>query len=88
MVAQLCGLGLTNASELLRRYRSQSLVSRQLRQDVPMGYSYRITETGQARLAYLSSDVMEAGQVIADRAGLSGANKHVFDRWVKQKLGR
>jgi hypothetical protein len=53
-----------------------------------MGYSYRITETGQARLAYLSSDVMEAGQVIADRAGLSGANKHVFDRWVKQKLGR
>lgn len=87
-VAQECGLSLTNTSELLRRYRSQSLVNRERNYDVPRGYRYRITDVGLARLEYLSSDTVEASQVIADRAGLSGVKKRAFDRWVKQKLGR
>ena len=88
MVAQLCGLGLTNASELLRRYRSQSLVNRERNHDVPRGYLYRITGIGLERLQYLGSDVLETSSAIADHTGLSGANTRVFDRWVKQKLGR
>ena len=87
-VAQDCGLSLTNASELLRRYRSQSLVNRQRNYDVPRGYLYRITDVGLERLQYLSSDVLETSSVIADYADLSGVKKRVLDRWVKQKLRR
>jgi len=85
-VAQECDLSLTNASELLRRYRSQSLVNRERRYDVPRGYRYRITQVGLERWQYLRSDVMETSSAIADDVGLSGAKKRVFDRWVKQKL--
>ena len=53
-VASVCGLGLTNASELLRRYRSQSLVVRQRNPDVPRGYLYRLTQVGLDRLNYLT----------------------------------
>ena len=87
-VAQECGINLTNASELLRRYRSQSLVNRQRNYDVPRGYLYRITDVGLERLQYLGSDVMETSSAIADHTGLSGVNKRVFDRWVKQQLRR
>ncbi|MFC2004559.1 hypothetical protein ACFLUK_03345 [Chloroflexota bacterium] len=87
-VAQACDLSLTNASELLRRYRSQSLVNRQRNYDVPRGYLYRITDVGLERLQYLSSDVLETSSVIADYTSLSGVNKRVLDRWVKQKLRR
>lgn len=88
VVAQKCGLSLTNASELLRRYRSQSLVTRERDYDVPRGYRYRITNAGFDRLQYLCSDVMETSSVIADHVGLGGAEKRVLDRWVKQKLRR
>ncbi len=87
-VAQECGLGLTNVSELLRRYRSQSLVNRERNFDVPRGYFYRITRVGLERLEYLCSDVVETSSAVADLAGLSGAKKRVFDRWVKQQLRR
>ena len=87
-VAQECGLSLTNASELLRRYRSQSLVNRQRNYAVPRGYLYRITDVGLERLQYLGSDVMETSSAIASHVGLSGEKKRVLDRWVKQKLGR
>ena len=87
-VAAVCGLSLTNASELLRRYRSQSLVNRERNYDVPRGYLYRITSVGLERLQYLRSDVMETSSVIADYAGLRGANKRVLDRWVNKKLRR
>lgn len=87
-VAQKCGLSLTNASELLRRYRSQSLVSRKRNHNVPRGYQYRITDVGMGRLEYLSSDEMKTSQVLAEKTGLRGADKRAFDSWVKQKLGR
>lgn len=85
-VAQECGLSLTNVSELLRRYRSQSLVHRERNYNVPNAYRYRITDIGLARLRYLSSDVVETSSAIAELAGLSGAKKRTFDRWVKQQL--
>jgi len=85
-VAQECGLSLTNASELLRRYRSQSLVNRERNYDVPRGYKYRITSVGLERLQYLSSDVLETSSAIASHVGLSGEKKRVLDRWVKQRL--
>ena len=78
-VAQKCNLSLTNASELLRRYRSQSLVSRKRNYDVPKGYRYRITRVGLERLQYLSS---------ADNADLTGAVERAIDRWEKQWLRR
>ena len=87
-VAQECGLSLTNASELLRRYRSQSLVNRERNYDVPRGYLYRITDVGLDRLQYLSSDIGETSSAIASHVSLSGERKRVFDRWVKQKLRR
>lgn len=87
-VAQECGLNLTNASELLRRYRSQSLVNRERNYDVPRSYLYRITDVGLDRLQYLSSDIGETSLAIASHVGLSGEKKRVFDRWVKQKLRR
>ena len=87
-VAQECGLSLTNASELLRRYRSQSLVNRERNYAVPRGYRYRITRVGLERLQYLRSDVMETSSAIASHGGLSGEKKRVFDRWVKQRLRR
>ena len=87
-VAEVCGLTLTNVSELLRRYRSQSLVNRERNYDVPRGYLYRITHVGLERLKYLSSEVMETSSAVAERAGLSGAKKRVFDGWVKQQLRR
>jgi DNA-binding MarR family transcriptional regulator len=87
-VAQECGLSLTNTSELLRRYRSQSLVNRQRNYDVPRGYLYRITNIGIERLEYLCSDEIKTSQVLAEEAGLTGTKKRVFDSWVKQKLGR
>lgn len=86
-VAQQCGLGLTNASELLRRYRSQGLVNRRRNYGVPKGYHYRITDVGLDRLEYLTSDVLKTSQLLANHAGLSGVKKRVFDRWVKEKLG-
>jgi len=87
-VAAVCDLSLTNASELLRRYRSQSLVNRERNYDVPRGYRYRITNVGVDRLQYLRSDVMETSSVIANRVGLSGAKKRTFDRWVNKRLRR
>ena len=87
-VAAVCGLSLTNASELLRRYRSQSLVNRERNYGVPRGYWYRITSVGLDRLQYLGSPVMETSSVIADRVGLSGAKKRTLDRWVNQRLRR
>ncbi len=87
-VAQGCGLSLTNASELLRRYRGQSLVNRERRYDVPRGYIYKITNVGLERLQYLQSDVVETSSTLANYAGLSGTKKRVFDRWVENKLKR
>ena len=87
-VAGVCGLSLTNASELLLRYRSQSLVNRQRNYDVPRGYIYRITNVGQERLEYLCSDDLKTSQVLAEEVGLRGAKKRAFDTWVKQKLRR
>ena len=87
-VAQACGLSLTNTSELLRRYRSQSLVARDRNYNVPKGYLYRITEIGLTRLQYLSSDVVETSSAIAELAGLSGAKKRTFDRWANKRLRR
>ena len=87
-VAQECGLSLTNASELLRRYRSQSLVNRERNYDVPRGYKYRITTVGLERLQYLGSDVMKTSSVIADKVGFGGGQKRVFNKWVEQKLRR
>jgi len=54
-VAFACGLSPTNASELLRRYRSQSLVVRERNPDVPRGYLYGLTQVGWERLNYLTS---------------------------------
>ena len=85
-VAEMCGLNLTNVSELLRRYRGQSLVNRQRNYDVPRGYIYRITDIGRERLQYLQSDVVETSSTLANYAGLSGTKKRVFDRWVENKL--
>lgn len=87
-VAEECGLGLTNTSELLRRYRSQSLVNRERNYDVPRGYLYRITDVGIARLEYLNSDMVKTSSIVANNIGLEGARKRVFDRWVEQKLRR
>ena len=87
-VAQDCGLSLTNASELLRRYRSQSLVNRKKNHDVPRGYLYRITDVGLGRLEYFCSDEMKTSQVLADKTGLRRAKKRALDSWVKQRLGR
>jgi len=53
-VAFVCGLSLTNASELLRRYRSQSLVVRECNPNVSRGYLYRITYVGLERLDFLT----------------------------------
>lgn len=86
-VAEVCGLTLTNASELLRRYRSQGLVIRERNCAVPRGYLYQITGVGLERLDYLTSDLFEVSSAIAGNAGLNGEKKRVFDRWVKQKLG-
>lgn len=87
-VAQVCNIGLTNASELLRRYRSQSLVVRERNYEVPRGYLYRITRVGLERLDYLGSDIYETSSTIAGNVGLDGEKKRVFDRWVKQQLRR
>lgn len=87
-IAQECGLSLTNTSELLRRYRSQSLVNRERNYKVPRGYFYRITDTGLARLQYLGSDEIGTSSAIARYVGLHGADKRVFDRWVQQRLRR
>ena len=87
-VAQVCGLSLTNTSELLRRYRSQSLVIRRRNYKVPRGYLYQVTDVGLERLNYLRSDTYETSSTIASNVGLSGEKKRVFDSWVKQKLER
>lgn len=87
-IAYECDLSLTNASELLRRYRGQSLVSRVKRFDVPRGYMYRITDVGFERLRFLCSSEVQTSSAIAELAGIGGGNKRVFDRFVKQKLGR
>ncbi len=78
-VAQACNIGLTNASELLRRYRSQGLVIRERNADVPKGYWYRITRVGLERLCYLNS---------VDDADVTGAVEQAIDRWKKQWLRR
>ena len=87
-VAHECDLSLTNTSELLRRYRSQSLVLRERNFKVPRGYLYQITQVGLQRLDYLRSDIYETSSTIASNVGLSGEKKRVFDSWVKQKLER
>lgn len=87
-VAQECGLSLTNTSELLRRYRSQSLVNRERNYDVPRGYRYRITDVGLDRLQYFGSDVRKTSSAIANKVGFGGGKKRVFDMWVEQKLRR
>jgi len=87
-VAQTCGLSLTNTSELLRRYRSQSLVIRRRNYKVPRGYLYQVTDIGLERLNYLRSDIYETSSTIANNVGLSGEKKRVFDSWIKQKLER
>ena len=81
-VAQFCGLSLTDTSELLRRYRGQSLVVRERNPSVPMGYLYRITDVGLERLNYISSNLTQTSSAIANLAGLSGGKKRVIDRWV------
>jgi hypothetical protein len=87
-IAAVCDLSLTNASELLRRYRGQSLVNRERNYDVPRGYRYRITSVGLDRLQYLRSDVMETSSAIAEHIGLGGGKKRTFDNWIKKQLGR
>ena len=58
-VAHSCELKLTNASELLRRYRGQGLVTRERNYNVPRGYLYRITTVGLERLQYLNGSVIQ-----------------------------
>ena len=87
-VANDCGLGLTNVSELLRRYRSQSLVNRRRNYSVARGYLYCITPVGLERLEYLTSEVVETSSVIARHVDLKGNRKRLFDQWVKQRLRR
>lgn len=87
-VAMWCGLGLTNVSELLRRYRSQGLVNRIRNHKVPRGYMYRITNVGLERLSYLSSPLVETSSAIANYAGVSGSDKRILDRWIEHKLRR
>jgi len=53
-IALACGLSLTNASELLRRYRGQSLGVRERNPNVSRGYLYRITFVGLERLDFLT----------------------------------
>ena len=87
-VCEECGLSLTNVAELLRRYHVQGLVNRERNPGVPIGYLYRITNTGLERLNYLTSDITQTSSAVADLAGLSGAKKPIFDRWVVQGLRR
>lgn len=86
-VANWCGLSLTNASELLRRYRLQGLVIRERNPAVPRGYFYRVTNVGIERLQFLSSLVSETSSSMADYIGLSGEKKQIFEQWVSNKLG-
>jgi len=86
-VAEQLGLSLTNSSELLRRYRSQSLVYRIKRDDVPRGFWYRLTDVGFERLKYLCSSVYETTTTFCDLAGINGQNKRKIDRWMNNKLG-
>lgn len=81
------GLSLTNTSELLGRYRRQGLVYRRRRDDVPRGYWYMLTNVGFRRLQYLCSSEVGTSSAIAELAGITGTNKRVLDRWVKNKLG-
>jgi len=58
-VAGVLRLGLTNASELLRRYHKDGLlVRRRLRGPgaPPRAYGYRLTEKGAERLRWLSEE--------------------------------
>jgi len=87
-VCEECGLSSTNASELLRRYHGQGLVNRERNPSVPKGFFYRITDVGLERLNYLTSDITQTSSAVADLAGLSGAKKRTFDRWVVQRLRR
>ena len=57
-IAFVCGLSLTNTSELLRRYRSQGLVVRERNPDVSRGYLYRITYVGLERLDFLTQYII------------------------------
>lgn len=100
-VAQCCGLKLTNASELLRRYRGQGLVNRERNPGVPRGYLYRITVVGLERLQYLTFAVIQPYSAeiqpdaapiqpytaVSDQIGLSGTKKQVFDQWFESKMG-
>jgi DNA-binding MarR family transcriptional regulator len=86
-VAQWCGLQLTNASELLRRYRWQGLVTRERNYHVPRGFLYKITTIGVERLKYFNSGVALTSSSMADYIGLSGEKKQIFEQWVSKKLG-
>ncbi len=86
-IARWCALRLTNASELLRRYRGQGLVNRERNSRVPRGYLYRITAVGVERLRYFNSGVALTSSSMSDYIGLSGKEKRIFEEWVKQKLG-
>ena len=81
-VCEWCRLSLTNDSELLRRYHDQGLVNRERNPSVPKGFLYRITDVGQERLNYFTSDTTQTSSAVADLAGLSGAKKQIFGRWV------
>ena len=81
------GLSLSNTSELLGRYRRQGLVYRRRRDDVPRGYWYMLTYVGSERLKYLCSSEYETSTAFSDLAGISGQNKRVLDRFIKNKLG-
>jgi len=86
-VANWCGLKLTNVSELLRRYRSQGLVTRERNYQVPRGYLYRITNVGIDRLQFFNSEVALTSSSMAEHIGLSGEKKQIFEQWISTKLG-
>lgn len=86
-VAHWCGLKLTNASELLRRYRGQGLVTRERNYHVPRGYLYKITTVGVERLLYFNSGITHTSSSMADSIGLTGKKKQIFEEWVSNKLG-
>lgn len=78
IIAQKCGLRLTNVSELLRRYRGQGLVNRVRNHRVPRGYLYRITAIGVERLRYFNSGIPLAKSYTGVDTGLVGEEKEVL----------
>lgn len=77
-IARACTLQLSNASELLRRYRGQGLVNRKRNYSVPRGYLYRITTIGIKRLRYFNFAKTPASSYITDDIGLAEKEKQVL----------